>query len=163
MSAGGTLLVALGNLGSAIGKTIGNALMGIMGGVINGVIDAINSFKIDFQGVDLGPLGKIAAFHWGGMNLQRFNVPTFATGAWELASNQLAMLHKGEMVVPAVPAQQLRQTWAQSAGSHSGSGGEYHIHTHIYLDGKQIAENVDKRQGLKFLLGGSSQNRPLGA
>lgn len=48
----------------------------------------------------------------------------FAIGSWELPSDQLAMVHKGEMIVPAGAT-----PWAQSLMSNAaGNGGDTHNH-----------------------------------
>ena len=37
-------------------------------------------------------------------------IPSFAVGSWELPSDMVANVHKGEMIIPAAPAQTMRQT-----------------------------------------------------
>lgn len=66
-----------------------------------------------------------------------------ATGAWNLPGDMPAMLHKGEMVVPAVHAEALREgkglNWGSSRSSSSGAssssgGGGGGGDTHIYIN-----------------------------
>ncbi len=60
------------------------------------------------------------------------HIPGFATGGvvpGAIGAPMLAMVHGGETVIPA------------GAGLR-GSGGVAEIHTHVYLDGKQISETV---------------------
>jgi TP901 family phage tail tape measure protein len=122
---------------------------------INTIIDGWNKLKFGIPGFDLGPV------HYGGFNLTMPPIKRLDVGAWNLASDMLAMVHKGEMVVPAAPAAQLRNTWAGGA-QPSGSGNTTHI-IQVMLDGKQVAETVDRHQGTRFLLSGSSKMRPSGA
>jgi hypothetical protein len=43
-------------------------------------------------------------------------LPSFAVGAWELPSDMVARVHKGEMIVPAEQAEQMRQGGGMSGG-----------------------------------------------
>ena len=50
------------------------------------------------------------------------NIPSFAKGSWELPQDMLAQVHKGEMIVPAGPAAQMRSGFAvPSAGAAAAS------------------------------------------
>lgn len=52
-------------------------------------------------------------------------VTAHAAGAWELGSDHVAMVHQGEMIVPAKDT-----PWAQSRLSGEGGRGDTHYHTH---------------------------------
>jgi phage-related protein len=96
------------DLAIALGKAFANGLVGLVEEAINALIRGINSFKIDFPGIDLGPAGKIGAFYWGGLGLKPIKLPRFDRGAFELPRDMLALLHRGEMVVPRAPADEFR-------------------------------------------------------
>lgn len=53
----------------------------------------------------------------GGDGLGRVNnnVPSFAKGAWKILQNQMAYLHRGEMVVPRRPAESIRKGYDESS------------------------------------------------
>jgi len=50
---------------------------------------------------------------------------SFDTGAWRLPSDMIAQVHQGEMIVPAGPAQNLRQALS---GGASDAGNTVHVH-----------------------------------
>lgn len=55
------------------------------------------------------------------------NIPSFASGAWELPHDTLAQVHKGEMIVPAAQATQMRAGFAvPGASSISNSNATHH-------------------------------------
>jgi hypothetical protein len=54
-------------------------------------------------------------------------LPSFAVGAWSLPADMVAQVHKGEMIVPADPASQMRA--AMTGGS--GSGAATHVHFNV--------------------------------
>jgi trehalose/maltose hydrolase-like predicted phosphorylase len=65
------------------------------------------------------------------------NKPRYAAGAWDVPNNQLAYLHRGEMVVPAKPAEQFRQ----------GGGGDTYIkevHVHGVQNTSQLWQELQK-------------------
>lgn len=106
---------AFGGLGIIVGKVWDGIVSGVKGavnlviGLINGFIRMINSVQIHIPriGIDT-PAGFIGVgpFDWNGLRLPQ--IPHLATGAWELADDTLAFLHRGEMVVPAGPAEAIR-------------------------------------------------------
>jgi hypothetical protein len=49
---------------------------------------------------------------------------SFATGAWDLSGDQIAQVHKGEMIIPAGPAEAMRQ------GLSGGGAGGMQVHIH---------------------------------
>jgi TP901 family phage tail tape measure protein len=157
---GATIAGKFGDMATTIGKAFANAAAGLFIGAINTLIKAIDSVKIPSLHIALGPV-SFDTPGWGGVGLGLLGVPSFDVGAWNLAHDTLAMLHAGEMVVPAAPASQMRGAWE---GGSLGGGGDIamHLHTHIYLDSKQIAENVDVRQGMRYLLSGTSRRRATG-
>jgi hypothetical protein len=154
--AGGTLLRGFTDMGGAIGKGMANAFVSFFQVGLNKMIDAIDSIKFDIKIPN--PMGGSFNVGFPGAGIGHVKIPQMATGAWNLASDMLAMVHKGEMVVPAAPAAQLRNTWA--GGAPSGGGGTTVHIIQVTLDGKQISEVVDRHQGTRFLLSGSSKARP---
>ncbi len=72
-------------------------------------------------------------------------LPKLAVGAWEIPGTMAAVLHSGEMVVPAAPAAALRNalTGAQPATGKAAGGGDTHVHFHL--------DTIDARTGAEFL------------
>ena len=77
---------------------------------------------IPVVGPGLAP-GAAAAAYAGAMGFQAA-VPGFAVGAWDLPSDMIAQVHKGEMIIPRTFADDLRS----NGGSIGGSGGDTHVH-----------------------------------
>ena len=152
-------------MATSIGKSFANAAATLFVDAINGLIGAMDAVKFNikytFPSLDLGPLGKVGGqtvgFSWAGLGLGKLPIPSFAVGALNIPSDTLAMVHKGEMIVPAASAQGLR-----NLGGNGGSGQSIVHHTHIHLDGREIANIVDQYQGTRLLLSGSSRARPTG-
>jgi hypothetical protein len=160
-----TLAKKFGDMATSIGKSFANAAATLFVDAINGLIGAMDAVKFNikytFPSLDLGPLGKVGGqtvgFSWAGLGLGKLPIPSFAVGALNIPSDTLAMVHKGEMIVPAASAQGLR-----NLGGNGGSGQSIVHHTHIHLDGREIANIVDQYQGTRLLLSGSSRARPTG-
>ncbi len=98
---GPKLLEAGVNLAAALGKAFANGIAGLIEGAINALIGGINSFKIDFKGIDLGPLGKVGRVYWGGLNLPKVKLPRFEQGTLDTGPKAgLAILDPHEAVFP---------------------------------------------------------------
>jgi hypothetical protein len=98
---------AFGDLAGDLGRAFANGIASMIEGALNAIIRAINSFKIDFAGIDT-PVGRIAEFHWGGFGLPLQTLPRFAKGAWDVPSMMPAVVDKGEMILPADLASKIR-------------------------------------------------------
>jgi tape measure domain-containing protein len=96
------------DLAIALGKAFANGLIGLVEGAMNMLVDGVNSIQIHFGGIDLGPLGKIAKIDWWGLRLPHVHLPRLEVGAWDIPKAMVALLHPGEMVVPANFAEGLR-------------------------------------------------------
>lgn len=119
---------AFTGLGTIVGKVWDGIVSGVKGainfviGLINGFIRMINSVQIHIPRIGLDtPAGFIGVgpFDWGGLRLPQ--IPSLAIGAWELLDDTLAFLHRGEMVVPAAPAEAIRQA-AEGGDRFPGNG-----------------------------------------
>lgn len=73
-------------------------------------------------------------------------VPSFDVGAWNLPSNMLAMVHAGEMIIPAGPAGALRS--AVSSGSGGGGSGAPDVHLHLHANDVSGAQAYFNTHGL---------------
>lgn len=128
-----TLPLKLAGLGLEILHTIINGLAGLPGAVADVIGNAFRSLKLD-----IGP------FHISGggvtIDLPKIDVPHFATGAWNLPADTLAVVHRGEMIVPAGPAAAMRR----GAGG-PGAGGGAPVIVQLTMDGRVVAELVDQR------------------
>ena len=67
------------------------------------IVRAWNSLKFSIPSVDLGVLGT-----FGGFTIGTPDLPYFEKGAWEIPTTMPAILHPGEMVLPANLAEMLR-------------------------------------------------------
>lgn len=65
-------------------------------------------------------------------------IPSFAVGAWSLPGDMIAQVHKGEMIVPAFAAEQVR-----NGGSVGGAGGGGDLHVHLNA--------IDTQSGAAFI------------
>ncbi len=101
--------------------------------------------QIPYVGWILAPPAAAAAF----AAVAAFS--SFDTGAWSLPSDMLAMVHQGEMIIPADVAGQIRgsgsvPSFASGAGSASGGGG---IQINMYnntnaIDGPSVTAHANR-------------------
>ena len=167
-------LAELGPAATTLGK-------GTVGGLVTGLLSAAGLKKAKAAGQTLwdainAPFSTSITVRLTGKYSGKL-VP-LAAGAWNLAQDTMAMVHAGEMVVPAQMARNLRaalsdvrtmngspvfstpaSSWGKMA-TNSGGGGDTVIHTHVMLDGRQVAEVVDRYQGIRYKLSGSTQFSP---
>lgn len=80
-------------------------------------------------------------------------IDAYAKGTWELERDKVAQIHKGEMIIPAGPAEAIRQA------SKNGSGGG-NVTIHVHLRDASNAEAMRLVQTVKQHLG---QNELLNA
>jgi TP901 family phage tail tape measure protein len=179
-TSGPSVVKALAGMGSNFVSGIINGLSGLPGALAKSIGDAFR--KLDFW---VGPFhitGSGITVSMPKISFPSISLPNFglATGAWNLAHDAVATVHAGEMVVPAKMARDLRAalgavgtmnsaptlstpaspSWGSAIGS--AGGGDTVIHTHVMLDGRQITEVVDRHQGQRYLLSGSSRYRATG-
>lgn len=127
-------------------------------GVVNGVIGAINALIDGWNGLEFGipsvtipnPLGsdwEVGGFSIGTPDLPR--IPTLAVGTNYVAKDGLAMLHKGEAVVP----KRYNPAVNNSSGQDSDDKKEVKIEIPVNLDGREVARvtapYVDRELGKK--------------
>lgn len=143
---------AFGDIAIKAGKAFANGIVGLIEGAVNAVIRGINSFQIHFDGIDLGPLGRVAAVHWSGFNLGYVNLPRFEQGAWDTGSRSfIGMIDPHEMIVPAGDAQRWRDGGGGEApiyievniGNYYGS--EDHAHTLSRMIGESVRAQLPRR------------------
>ena len=69
-------------------------------------------------------------------------LPSFDAGAWSLPADMVAQVHRGEMIVPAAPAQAMRD-----AAGRGGGGATVNHQTHFHVAA------MDARDVSRFLRG----------
>ncbi len=121
-----------------LGQSLSTALNSEgLGGLLSGLLGSV--------GAAAGGGGLIADAELGGAIL---GAPLgFASGAWELPRTQLAMVHAGEMIVPAQGgiADQFRARLSAGGGGLGGGTTHYHTHAHNYqIDGAQSPQATAK-------------------
>lgn len=122
------------------GKAFANGIVGLLEGAINAVIRGLNSFQIHFDGLDLGPLGRVAAVNWNGFQLGQVNLPRFATGTMDTGSKAfLGILDPHEAILPRAAADEFR------AGR--GGGGVTNVYVNIdnYYGTEEHADNLSRQ------------------
>ena len=126
------LPTAIGNAFSSLGTLIHSIWDGIALGVkaginaiisvINGFIRFIDSIQIHIPSIGVGPFAT-PAFNWNGLGIPQ--IPYLATGGYVQASG-LAMIHRGETVIPA--------GGARVAPLGSGGGNVIHHHYNVTVN-----------------------------
>ena len=161
----GALMAGLDLTGAAfdgLGRIVGAVWSGITStikGSINFVIDLVNTFIRALNGIQIHipgietPFGTVAKFDWNGLNLRY--VPRLDTGAWELLEDSLALVHRGEMVVPADTAGRVRES-LEAGGAGRGTGA-INVHNTIHGmepgDVERETERALRRAGFAWLVG----------
>lgn len=135
----GKMAGAFVDLAVKAGKGFANGIVGLVEGAVNAVIRGINSFQIHFAGMDLGPLGTVAAVHWGGFNLPQVHLPRFEKGTLDTGSRSFAaILDPHEAVVPREHAARFRD-W----DSKGGGGGDTYVTVVVEGDYYGVDRNID--------------------
>lgn len=127
-------------------------------GLINGIIGAINGIQVHV-GIDApDPIPDIK-FDWNGLNLPK--LPYLAKGMWEVRTPMPAMLHAGEMVLPAAAAARMRQegnSFGALSGARDKAGGPLIgtqvIHGVLPGDVERETKRAFRRQALDWQLEG---------
>lgn len=116
----GQIPALAGRLASAAVKMGGNFVSGFIRGLASlpgKIADVIRSAFRNLR-IDIGP------FHINAsgvtIDLPNINLPSFATGAWNLPRDMVAQVHAGEMIVPRDIAERLR-----GGRGFGGGGPEY--------------------------------------
>jgi tape measure domain-containing protein len=115
---GANLLQSAITLGGRIVKGVVDGLASLPGKIWNAVTQAFRSLKID-----IGPFHITA-------NGITVDLPKFATGSWSVPNTGPAIVHQGEMIIPADVANRLRKFGGQVGGgsaapmlAQAGGGG----------------------------------------
>lgn len=109
---------AIGNVFRSLAGIVSGIWEGMVGairtsfnfmiGLVNRVIGFLNGLRINVPAIDLPIIGRVGGFSVGMPQIPR--IPTLHTGAWRIPDEMLAILGRGEMVLPAGPAAMLRAT-----------------------------------------------------
>lgn len=111
--------------------------------LFNAIASAVRGIK-----VDIGPFHISASgirIDMPKLDWPQLQLPSFATGAWNLPSDMVAQVHKGEMIVPRDIAERLRGGRAfGGGGAAAGGGGDVQI-INITISGDYygIDRNID--------------------
>ena len=116
------------------------------GGAYNAIVG------IPYVGPVLAPIAAGVAFA---------GVMAFAEGGWDqVPSDQVAMIHKNEMVLPASLAEGVRQNLGGGSGSGAGKTSDMHLHIHGAADAKSFLDMVKRNQGgLMGIMQEAAKNR----
>ncbi|MCI0583167.1 MAG: hypothetical protein L0227_09810 [Chloroflexi bacterium] len=156
----GTIGGAFEGLGDIVGEVWDRIVSGIKVSInfvidiVNGFIRALNGIQIHIPGFDT-PFGTVARFDWGGLNLGQ--IPRLDRGAWELLEDSLALVHRGEMVVPAGPASRVREALdGGGAGAFARNVPMVHIETVNGIQPGDLEREIERgirRSALAWQLG----------
>jgi hypothetical protein len=99
-------------------------------------------------------MGPLAAGPAAAAQATVLSVSPFAVGAWELSKDQIALVHSGEMIMPAAQAGAFRDMLTQQstggAGQSASSGAAGDTHVHLNASGLDSSS-------LKSYLGNNSR------
>lgn len=170
----GAFVAIFRGVAGAIGGIVDVILAPIRGivGVVGWVAEQVGGFfdwlfgKTDAAKAELAsvnsatPTGQFSAGNMGGTR-------SYQSGAWELMGDQVAQLHRGEMVVPPSAAEALRRWFGggwpmQAAPAAAGSSDTINVYL---LDKMQVRRPSDIMSGLQMLAetGNLGKRRPSNA
>jgi hypothetical protein len=147
-----TVAKSIGDAFGAAASILKGVWDGISSGVkgsINGVIGMVNSFigflnkiRITVPSVDIPLVGRVGGFSVGLPTIKA--IPRLSAGAWNILDDMLAIIHRGEMVVPEGPASGLRAAFAGGGGFGGGGGFSGPL---VYIENYSGGEAEDERLG----------------
>ena len=85
------------NIGTKVGEVVGSAFKTVINGVLRAIENILNSPIRAINGL-IDTINKVPGINLG--KLSTFNLPRLATGTNYVPEDQVAMIHKGEAVVP---------------------------------------------------------------
>lgn len=151
---GGIAKAAL-DLGGGLVKGFIDGLVSLPGKVADAIRNAFASIKIDIGPFHISSKGV-------SIDLPKIDLPHFATGAWKLPTDMVAMVHKGEMIVPADIASRLRgetgsgPAAAPPAAAALGGGTSQTVVQNFYF-GKDSIRSGDDVQRLAIAINERAQ------
>lgn len=83
---------------------------------------------IPVVGPGLAPAAAASAYEGAISFVSLAAVPSFDVGSWDIPANTLAMVHQGEMIIPAAQAAQVRSGGGGFPSGVGGGGGDVHLH-----------------------------------
>ncbi|HUO54274.1 MAG TPA: hypothetical protein VMU18_06020 [Rhodoblastus sp.] len=104
------------------------------------IANAVKSISIDASAAGAGAaafsapfLGPAAVAEGAAVKGAVLSLAAFDIGAWQIDQDQIAMVHRNEMVMPAAEAGAFRSmlTNAAGGGAPSGGGGDTHVHLNV--------------------------------
>jgi phage-related protein len=131
--------------------------------------DHIHSIALGDTSASPAAKAQMASFRRGGDGLGHGmgsggKVGSYASGAWRILKDQLAMVHKNEMVVPAQPADDLRH-WSSRLRSELHQRHEAHVaheaHVNHELHANRIRLHPDDIQAIIKGIGNEVTSNPL--
>ena len=94
----GIILIFKGNFKEGIVKVV-KGIANVIIGILNGLISGINTMIAPIRSI-IVEAGKIMGKNWTMRNVKIPNIPYLNVGTNYVPEDQLAMIHKGEAVVP---------------------------------------------------------------
>jgi phage-related minor tail protein len=119
-----------------------NALITFFEDGLNKIIGVWNSLEFKVPKVNLGPLGSIGGGTVGVPDIPLVNIPRLEKGAFDILTDTLAQLHKGEMVVSQPFAEGLRAQLRQPVATRASGGVTNFYFGDIHLSGKATREDA---------------------
>lgn len=104
-----------------------NGLASLPGRIADAVRSAFRSINIDIGPFHINASGVR-------IDLPNIQLPSFATGAWNLPRDMVAQVHAGEMIVPRDIAERLRGGGGFGGGGSAGGGGGDVYQNNIYIN-----------------------------
>lgn len=153
-------------LGQGIGKGFGNALLGFIEDAINFFVRGINNMIRGINRLIEALPGDQSMDTFGYIN--PIKLPRLAVGAMDVPQDMLAIVHRGEMVLPASVANLMRPS-AGPAFSPAGLGGTVNVTIYQTFGPSSVRSREDIREiGRETaqrarLLGLSVNNRQVGS
>jgi hypothetical protein len=108
-----------------------------------------------------GPYGWMIAIPVGLAVMAGAKAMFSAEGGWDrVPADQIAQIHKNEMVLPAWAAEGARKTFADAASGRRPAGGDVHLHMHgEIIDRRGVETWFNRNQGAMLrTLGGAMRN-----
>ncbi len=110
-----------------------------MSGIASMIANAVKSITVDSAAAGAGAtafmapfIGPAAVAEGAAVKGAVLSMAAFDIGAWQIDQDQVAMVHRNEMVMPAAEAGAFRSMLSNAASGGAGaSGGDTHVHLNV--------------------------------